>query len=69
MFLMPVCSNMRSEPSETHPVRDSVALLVGEHGIEGAERELQRRFCERGDHERALAGLAVLRKEWLSDGE
>jgi hypothetical protein len=60
---------MRTEPSETRPVRDSVALLVAEHGIEGAKEELQRRFREREDQERALAGLAVLRKEWPAGRE
>jgi hypothetical protein len=45
-------------------VRDSVALLVAERGVEGAERELQRRFREDEDAERALAGLAVLRREY-----
>lgn len=60
---------MRTEPPETGSVRDSVALLVAEHGIEGTETELQRRFHEREDQERALAGLAVLRKEWPSGRE
>ncbi len=55
---------MEAEPSKTEPVRDSVALLVAEHGIEGAEAELQRRFREGEDQKRALAALAVLRREW-----
>jgi len=55
---------MQSEPAETQAVRDSVSLLVDERGVEGAERELQRRVRERDDPRRALAGLAVLRREY-----
>ena len=57
---------MQAEPSETQAVRDSVALLVAEHGIKGAEQELQRRFRQEENQDRALAGLAVLRREWDS---
>lgn len=61
--------NMRTEPSERESVRRSVSLLVAEYGIDGAEKELQRRFRERENHDRALAGLAMLRKEWRSEAE
>ncbi|MDY6818335.1 MAG: hypothetical protein SVG88_06700 [Halobacteriales archaeon] len=55
---------MQTEPSETQPVRESVALLVAEHGVDGAEAELQRRFREGDRPDRALAGLAYLRREF-----
>ena len=55
---------MQSGPPEMRGVRDSVALLVAERGVEGAERELQRRFREGEDTERALAGLAILRRKY-----
>lgn len=56
---------MQSEPSNTQAVRESVALLVAEHGIEGTEHELQRRFREQEDIERTLKALAVLRREYM----
>ncbi|MFB6300257.1 MAG: hypothetical protein ABEH65_08365 [Halobacteriales archaeon] len=55
---------MQTEPSETQSVRESVALLVAEHGVEGAESELQRRFRVNDHPDRALAGLAYLRREY-----
>ena len=55
---------MASEPPDHEPVRESVALLVAEHGVDGAERELQRRLRERDRPERALAGLAHLRRRY-----
>jgi hypothetical protein len=55
---------METEPADARAVRDSIALLVAERGVEGAERELQRRFREGENTDRTLAGLAVLRREY-----
>lgn len=60
---------MRSEPPETRSVRESVALLVAEHGVDDAETELQRRFRNGDRPERALVGLALLRREYDERGE
>ncbi|AUX09235.1 hypothetical protein AArcSl_1606 [Halalkaliarchaeum desulfuricum] len=46
-------------------VREAVELLVAEEGREAAERRLQDRFRTTSGRERdrALAGLAILRRE------
>lgn len=55
---------MQAEPSNTQAVRESVALLVAEHGVDGAEEELQQRFLTQKNVERTVQGLAVLRREY-----
>jgi len=46
----------------------AVDLLVDTYGREGAEDELQERFTDPGQQERATAALAYLRRKYRGGG-
>jgi len=47
----------------------AVDILVDAYGREGAEEELQARFHDPGQKDRATAGLAYLRRRYAARGE
>lgn len=52
------------EPDVPPELRDAVDAMVDVRGVEGAERELQRRVRHHDDQQRALAALSYLRTHY-----